>query len=150
QRVALLLQFARADVPVRVPDYSALEWPFRFRDDVRPPVIAIAGAADRDANHVVSPPSAMINREIRPSAHQIDVNLRCKDGVPFESVPCFFGRTEAVDFLECHYSVLMPGRSPHPPHAHMDEEILVVMNGEAELVVLASPGDASPNIFPAP
>jgi mannose-6-phosphate isomerase-like protein (cupin superfamily) len=69
--------------------------------------------------------------------------------VPFTSTHCFLGRTANVDYLESHYSVLMPGCSPHPPHAHLDEEILVVMHGTAELVVPAAQGN-EPEIFPAP
>jgi oxalate decarboxylase/phosphoglucose isomerase-like protein (cupin superfamily) len=65
-------------------------------------------------------------------------------------IPCFEGRTANVDSLECHYSVLMPGHSPHPPHAHLDEEILVVMNGAAELIVPKAKEDETPQIFAAP
>ena len=49
-----------------------------------------------------------------------------------------------------HYSILMPGASPHLPHAHLDEEILVVMSGAAELVVADLPRDSKPRILPAP
>jgi oxalate decarboxylase/phosphoglucose isomerase-like protein (cupin superfamily) len=149
QRLSLLLQYARADIPVRIPDYQDFEWPFRFRDDVRPPVIAISGAADSSANHVVPAPTAIIERDVRPSAYRIDPNLSCRDGVAYESVPCFCGRTGSVEFMECHYTVLMPGHSPHLPHAHVDEEILVVMNGQAELVVPKSNRDETPDIFSA-
>jgi mannose-6-phosphate isomerase-like protein (cupin superfamily) len=31
--------------------------------------------------------------------------------------------------------VLSPGYSPHAPHAHADEEILIVLDGEAEVVI---------------
>jgi uncharacterized cupin superfamily protein len=37
--------------------------------------------------------------------------------------------------MSVHVSVLSPGHSPHPPHAHPDEEILIVLDGEAELVI---------------
>jgi quercetin dioxygenase-like cupin family protein len=51
--------------------------------------------------------------------------------------------------MECHYSVLMPGASPHPPHRHLEEEILVVMSGSAELVLPSSGGAAKTIISPA-
>jgi mannose-6-phosphate isomerase-like protein (cupin superfamily) len=151
QRISLLLQFARADVPVRVPDFREPQWPFRFKDHLRPPVIAVSGVADRGANDVVSPPQPAITElALKPSAHLIDGNLGCKEGAVYEPFPCFFGHTQIVDFVECHTSVLMPGHSPHPPHAHLDEEILVVMDGEGELVVANSREDESPSIFAAP
>jgi mannose-6-phosphate isomerase-like protein (cupin superfamily) len=146
-RVSLLLQYARADITIRVPDFANLEWPFRFIEDVRPPVLAVAGDSDRNANHVVPPPSLRLERQIRPSAHLIDTNLRCEDGISYAATPCFLGHTDNLDYLECHYSVLMPGNSPHPPHAHLDEEILVVMNGSAELIVPSSTNDANPSTF---
>ena len=149
-RVSLLLQYARANIAVKVPDFSNLEWPFRFREDLRHSVVAVTGHTDRAANELVPPPSMRLDQPIVPSAHLIAPNLRCKDGVSFASTPCFLGRTDNADYLECHYSVLMPGACPHPPHTHTEEEILVVMRGSAELIVPTSIHDGNPNIFPAP
>ncbi len=89
-------------------------------------------------------------RGVCPTAHLIDPALRCKDGLSFVPVSCFLGRTDHVDSVECHYSVLMPGASPHPPHAHLEEEILVVMSGAAELVVQSPVKPGAMEIFPAP
>ncbi len=33
--------------------------------------------------------------------------------------------------MSCHYSVLAPGVVPHPPHRHAEEEVLIVLDGEA-------------------
>jgi mannose-6-phosphate isomerase-like protein (cupin superfamily) len=89
-------------------------------------------------------------RSVGPTTHRIDPAWRCKDGRSFAPIGCFMGRTEHVDSLECHYSVLMPGASPHSPHAHREEEILVVMSGAAELVVQSSVTPGVIEIFPAP
>ncbi|HEY7005280.1 MAG TPA: phytanoyl-CoA dioxygenase family protein, partial [Sphingomicrobium sp.] len=51
-RTALLLQFAAADSPVRIPD--GLDWPFRFLEKPWPPVVLVHGKADDRVNHVVS------------------------------------------------------------------------------------------------
>lgn len=37
--------------------------------------------------------------------------------------------------MNAHVSVLTAGHSPHPPHAHRQEEVLIVLDGEAELVI---------------
>src|SRR5947207_147816 len=47
----------------------------------------------------------------------------------------FAGVTTNVLHMSAHVSVLSPGHSPHPPHAHSEEEILVVLDGEAEIVI---------------
>jgi mannose-6-phosphate isomerase-like protein (cupin superfamily) len=51
-----------------------------------------------------------------------------------------------VNQLGCHVSVLNPGRSPHLPHSHLDEEILVVLDGRAQIVIAESPQDPNPRI----
>src|SRR5882672_1508739 len=100
-RVSLLLQYARADIAIKVPDLANLEWPFRFIEEMRPPVIAVAGAADRNANHVVPPPSLRLDRQLRPSAHLIDAALRCENEIGYAATACFLGRTDNLDYLEC-------------------------------------------------
>ena len=30
---------------------------------------------------------------------------------------------------------LSPGHSPHPPHTHVEEEILIVLQGEADILI---------------
>jgi len=37
--------------------------------------------------------------------------------------------------LSCHVSVLSPGRTPHKPHKHREEELLILLSGEVELLV---------------
>jgi mannose-6-phosphate isomerase-like protein (cupin superfamily) len=41
--------------------------------------------------------------------------------------------------MSCHAAVLSAGYSPHPPHAHGDEELLMVLAGEADLLVADGP-----------
>ena len=51
----------------------------------------------------------------------------------------FKGATPIVEEMSCHVSVLSPGHSPHPPHAHEEEELLIALQGEAELIISDSP-----------
>jgi len=40
--------------------------------------------------------------------------------------------TPTLDELEIHISTLNPGQSPHPPHQHPHEELLIVKQGTLE------------------
>ena len=55
-RVALLLQFAAADRPIRIPDVNQLDWPFRLLDEPKPPVILVRGSERNGPNRVVAAP----------------------------------------------------------------------------------------------
>jgi len=50
----------------------------------------------------------------------------------------FRGASACTDFLQCHQSSLIPGHIPHPPHAHPEEELLIVFSGEANLILSGS------------
>ena len=49
--------------------------------------------------------------------------------------PKFAGSTAVAESFTCHSSVLAPGHCPHPPHEHRDEEILMLLSGEATLIL---------------
>src|SRR4051812_10311177 len=51
-RIALLFQYAAPECPVRMPDLTQLEWPFRYKG-TRVPVIIVSGKADSGVHHVV-------------------------------------------------------------------------------------------------
>ena len=40
--------------------------------------------------------------------------------------------TATVDQLEIHITTLNPGQSPHPPHRHVNEELIIMREGECE------------------
>lgn len=44
----------------------------------------------------------------------------------------FEHRTATLDELELHVTTLQPGQSPHEPHKHPDEEVLIVREGTVE------------------
>lgn len=43
--------------------------------------------------------------------------------------------TATLDELECHITTLNPGETPHPPHQHPDEEVVIVREGTVESLV---------------
>ena len=52
------------------------------------------------------------------------------------SVRSFFkDRTATVDQLEVHVTTLSPGKSPHPPHRHPNEEMIILRQGTVEALV---------------
>ncbi|HEY8535485.1 MAG TPA: cupin domain-containing protein [Vicinamibacterales bacterium] len=44
----------------------------------------------------------------------------------------FRAPTATLDELEYHVTTLEPGRSPHPPHTHVNEEVIIVKEGSVE------------------
>lgn len=137
-RAALLLQFASADSPIRMHDESRLEWPFSFISNPRPPTIVVHGRVSNDVNRLVPPPlppsstgTSMISTQITPVA----LPLAERPGGGWQAYQQFGGRTPVVDYMNCHVSVLSGGHCPHPPHVHGEEELLIILDGEAELVI---------------
>lgn len=150
ERLSLLLQFASADTPVRIPDLASLHWPFKFLESPLPPVLTVHGSARPDVNEIVAlPPSAPPKRlPSIPSAIRSLAGNGLDEGEKWQRFPYFRGRTAALDFLSCHSAVLRPGFTPHPPHAHQDEELLIVLDGQAELLVAHRPEFAGAQAVP--
>jgi quercetin dioxygenase-like cupin family protein len=47
----------------------------------------------------------------------------------------FQAPTATLDELESHVTTLNPGETPHPPHKHPDEELIVIKEGTVEALV---------------
>lgn len=141
-RSALLLQFAAADSPVRMPDLNRLEWPFHFLAAPQPPAVVVHGSARGNANRLMPPPPRatetrlpMLSSCIRP----LDLPLAEHPHGGWQPHPLFKGSTRILDELTCHAAVLSAGHSPHPPHSHRHEELLIVLDGEADLLIADRP-----------
>ena len=51
------------------------------------------------------------------------------------SVRSFFSaRTATLENLEVHVTTLNPGQSPHPPHRHPNEELVIIQQGTVEVL----------------
>jgi XRE family transcriptional regulator, regulator of sulfur utilization len=48
--------------------------------------------------------------------------------------PFFRGPTATLDSLDIHVSTLDPGKAPHPPHKHLNEELVIVKEGTLEVL----------------
>jgi mannose-6-phosphate isomerase-like protein (cupin superfamily) len=150
QRFALLLQYAAAEKPVRIPDFKQLEWPFRFFDTPLPPAIVVSGASADGVNRVAPPPPPAPEGDfiLSSAIHSLPLPLTRRANKRWTAHRIFRGRSTVLDFLNCHASILDPGHSPHPPHAHAEEELLIVLDGEAELVISNSPAPEGARIEP--
>ena len=52
--------------------------------------------------------------------------------------------TATLDELECHITTLNPGETPHPPHKHADEEVVILKEGTLEVTL----GDRTERVGP--
>jgi uncharacterized RmlC-like cupin family protein len=142
KRAALLLQYVKSDTPVFIPDYGNLEWPFRFTTK-RAPAILIRGVGNQGGHDLLVAPSACPPDMNSPLNTFVDRgNDYLEDAVTrWRPYPFFHGHTPNVEAMESHLSVLSAGHSPHPPHAHVEEELLLVLDGVAEILI--TDGDRS-------
>lgn len=132
-RYALLLQFASADSPVGIDAND---------DRKRAPSILVQGRPKAASNWIVPPPLPPSQKQLAPLTSLIhELNLPLGDDAErgWKRHPLFLGTTPVIESMSCHAAVLSPGYSPHPPHAHQDEELLIVLDGEADLLVADRP-----------
>lgn len=134
-RHAVLLQYATPATPIRAP--KGFAWPFEAQKAPKPPCIVVSGRDVEGANRTVPGPVragdglAALSSRIDP----IHLPLEQDPAVGWKPHVLFRGSTPDIADLRCHASVLDPDRQPHPPHRHDEEELLVILDGEADLVV---------------
>jgi mannose-6-phosphate isomerase-like protein (cupin superfamily) len=134
KRAAVLLQYAAADELISLPDLSQLEWPFRFRPEP-PPVLMISGTAPPPVNEMKKTPSLSHSAPIAHVLHEWTAALQVDPVTGWKPHHIFHGSTCALEHLTVHVSILNPGCCPHLPHAHPEEEVLLVLDGEAACVI---------------
>jgi quercetin dioxygenase-like cupin family protein len=138
RRYTVLLQYATPATAIRIPNPARMAWPFEFQDEPRPPCVVVSGEDTHGVNRIVRPPAAPRRDGRAPltsQIHALRLPLEQDPATGWKPHPLFRGSTAAVADMGCHVSILDPGREPHPPHRHDEEEILLVLDGEAELVV---------------
>ena len=144
-RVAVLLQYATPRTPIRRLDPAVLDWPFRFLEQPRPRCILVSGRAAIDpapVNRLVAspPPDPIELPPIRSAAGCAIGRLAPDRRRGWRAVSLVSGSTPNVESLSCHVSLLSPGCCPHPPHQHPEEELLVLLDGAAEIVLADEAG----------
>jgi quercetin dioxygenase-like cupin family protein len=79
----------------------------------------------------------------RASAQQTPVETIASKAYPSDKIPYtgddnkkgrrfFFSATHSGFQIECHETILGPGLETHPPHQHVHEEIMIVVEGTVE------------------
>jgi len=84
--------------------------------------LAVAGVAWADSNH-------------KPVMHSCVFNWADLKSTPTPQGArrsVFDAPTPALADFECHITTLKPGESPHPPHHHPDEELMIIKEGTLE------------------
>ena len=136
-RTAILLQYTTPEKPIRILNLRNLDWPFHFLDKPLPPCLLLAGGDNYGVNKVVLPPISRESEFVALKSGRVeplDVPLPpLSEGQIWRPFHMFRGITPCVEDFACHVSSLAPGHTPHPPHNHKEEEILIVLNGEVEL-----------------
>jgi len=56
----------------------------------------------------------------------------------------FDAPTATLGNLECHVTTVNPGESPHAPHRHPDEELIIVKDGTLEVTINGVTRQAGP------
>jgi quercetin dioxygenase-like cupin family protein len=135
-RCALLLQYASADTPIRIPNPERVEWPFQFLD-VQAPCLRVSGMDRASANRIVSPPAGQraAGKRLASRIHPLQLPLQGDDTTGWKAHHQFRGSSATLAHLACHVSVLRQGKCPHPPHRHEEDEILLVLAGEVEVIL---------------
>jgi len=67
-----------------------------------------------------------------------------KDANGIETRKVMSGAVKTGEFLEIHETTLPPGQMPHPPHRHLNSEILFIQQGTLEYLNDGKPEPVSP------
>ncbi|MCB0685696.1 MAG: phytanoyl-CoA dioxygenase family protein, partial [Saprospiraceae bacterium] len=147
-RSALLLQYATPLAKIRIPYVGSYDWPFRYAPLPWPSCILLEGDDQTGNNLLVNPPISNIIKSrlqiLKNRIHQLQLPLPLEESSAWQPHYIFNGRTAGLDNVTCHVSVLRKGHSPHPPHTHREEELLIVLSGMADVIlpeVPSSEGD---------
>lgn len=140
-RLALLLQYATPQLKVR--HWESIENPYLSLGISKPPCILMSGI-DRFGYNLLIENRAELPRPHKKNAGSRFIGTQIKQlkfplaedkQTGWASYPLLNAITLSTERMGCHISVLSPGIQPHEPHVHLEEEILVMLSGEAELIL---------------
>jgi quercetin dioxygenase-like cupin family protein len=130
-RRALLLQYATPDTRILTPTPGSYRWPFEEADR-RARCVLISGSDSAGVNDVIPPPAGAFGGRSRLGSRIEQIEPLDADpttGVQHRADILFEGPTATGLHMIGHVSMLAKGHTPHPPHTHQEEEVLVVLSG---------------------
>ena len=142
-RYAALLQYATPRTPIRIPNLHRLEWPFESYRAPSAPCVLVSGHDLHGTNRLVAGPAVSAQPSLPALTTRVEslpLPLEQDPEVGWKPHPFFRGGTPNLETIGCHASVLDPGREPHPLHRHDEEEVLIVLDGEATVVLEGADG----------
>lgn len=90
------------------------------------------GWAWREVAHARERAAAVASETV--NLDDITMSVYEDEGKPVGKIGVYFdGETDGTQSLVTGRFVIDPGKSPHPPHVHPDEEILIVASGHGEI-----------------
>lgn len=134
-RSAIILHYVAANEKIKIPDFSRLEWPFKFHDDLKAPCLVVRGSGLNTPNLIVAPPSRARRQKptLVSSLKQFEFPLDGDAETGWKPYPIFGGSTLGLKVLKSHASVLFPGMSAHELVNHVEEEFLISLGGDTEI-----------------
>ena len=91
-------------------------------------LVSVAASADAQSKPIVSNCAPLGSTVFPPDSGRV----RAGDGALFRSL--VDTATTNLSRLEMHVTTLAPGKSPHAPHRHPHEEIMIVRSGTLEVL----------------
>lgn len=98
----------------------------------------IQGKEKADLGYVVSmlrSAGKIYGPRLTNKVYSLHIPLCPDEDSGWKPYPLFRGFTKGMHDLSCHASVLTQNNCPHPPHAHQEEELLLLLSGEVDLIL---------------
>lgn len=84
---------------------------------------------------------------IKSGCYPFKYPLHLDAGDIWKPYPIFQGATATLNSLSCHFSTLVCGFTPHAPHEHIEEEVLVILSGEVDIILKDNHATAQPCFY---
>jgi quercetin dioxygenase-like cupin family protein len=94
-------------------------------------LIALSGALTESLPAAADEPAAAPQGILGPSVFHWD-QMQFKPSAVGAQAPLCKQPTATLDQLEMHVSKLDPGKMSHPPHQHVNEELIILREGSCE------------------
>jgi mannose-6-phosphate isomerase-like protein (cupin superfamily) len=84
---------------------------------------------------LITAPRRGPTRRLAPNVHPLPAPSALEPGRGFENVGVFRGHTTGLYTWSCHLTTQAPGTRPHAAHSHKEEEVLLLLDGELDVIL---------------